>query len=559
MDLIRKLIRRSSPAAQSPTSPSETPVVAPSSSTTKPATEVEVRTVRMAHYENVDFAQLEPSDLRPVAVVAQALDNQWVSRALLDEMLRTNKDLQDIAHKRVPVVRAEYLRSLINAEQVVMNRVFLYNTDVVRADYQHAGPGREAFKTLLARGVIVPYLYREPTPIHAPENVTVQGAFDEWMRVCSEVQTQCVRLSWDDSENQRKIRGLVGRFRAWAQTINQVATDGDISTFMRDVNVPAEQRAQFEERLRAIARWAVDADVVSREALYKQFVLADAPDAVLKGMYDSAKPFSKQIKQLADLSYNTNLPDALGRYALTPIDSLPRTALQELAIRVGQAARPLRPEELQVLLQRTVFDLIEGGEFVSSMGYLSLPDVLEIRDTDEWKAYIGDLQGLLESPLEFNVRAPTIYNRYIALAGAMTQQVRNTPMARLERWIPAVTLVITIGGAVLSAIWNPTGIGTGGQIMYNMVGSVGEDVCGVVARLIIGGISDRRSQAALEASIDFMHGRVERARELWQDLEGQLRSTPGFNAAQERPAVLSDGYDPNINYSQDVEINLAAA
>ena len=54
---------------------------------------------------NVEFYALEGDDLEYVATVAQAADNQWVSRQLLTKMLksRTIQGLADVESERYPV------------------------------------------------------------------------------------------------------------------------------------------------------------------------------------------------------------------------------------------------------------------------------------------------------------------------------------------------------------------------------------------------------------------------------------------------------------------------
>jgi hypothetical protein len=319
---------------------------------------------------------------------------------------------------------------------------------------------------------------------------------------------------------------------------------------MDDLGLNPEQQGPFEETIRAVSRWAVDAPEVTRDTFYYQFVVADN-SSTEKGKYDASKPFAGELKQLADLSYNTNLPDALGRYALTPIDSLPRTSLQELAVVFRDESRLVTGNELKKLLQRTAFDLIQGGAFLKGMEHLTLRDVQHIRGTDEWFAYIQDLKRLLDYPFEFGDRAQAVYNRYIQLATTMTGVARASLGRRIEeRWTPAITLIVNLGGAVLSAVAEPAAPGIASKITYNFVGNVGQSVATAVARLIIGGVADKRAQAALETSVDFMRVRVQDAERFWEDLKGELGARTDRTAETLRSS--QDVYDPNINYTQDI-------
>src|SRR6185312_17273640 len=69
---------------------------------------------------DVSFHKLVPQDLKGLAAVAQTLDNQWVPRDMLDRMIAGGLSLADVRAEREQVVRTEYLRAVLNAEQLVI-------------------------------------------------------------------------------------------------------------------------------------------------------------------------------------------------------------------------------------------------------------------------------------------------------------------------------------------------------------------------------------------------------------------------------------------------------
>jgi len=530
----------------------------------------------------MEFYALEGDDLENVAIVAQAVDNQWVSRALLKQMLATRaiQGLADVEAIRTPVVRAEYIRSLITSEQVVINRAFMYNTQVIRQDYVHDGDDCNALKDLLSGGVIVPYLYGE----HSPDEVDTsllptdpgftknEEAFERWKQICREVRMSCVRLSWTDADNAQKTGVMRTRFNGWIRTLDLIIDQGNFEQFVRDVGIPAVKTSAFQRRLEEVSLTSNQKGIKSREAFYREFIVAPGTDPV-DGKYDPSKEFSGELKQLADLSYATNLPDALGRYALTPIDALPRTALQEIRVIHGEGGNVITSEELTQLLQREAFSrimAIQGEGFLKSLASLTLSEVIDIRKSNEWDAYIGELQALLASPLDFSARLNGMFDRYVGLARTISSFVKEDRRRALEHWMPAVTLVINIGSAVITAVWNPFGGGVAQQLVYGVVGNVTQDALGVVARVIIGGIADKQAQAQLETSVDFMRARVTDARALWGELVGtkqgaegvmtggRLGTAKGTVRADEyarRFVVRSqDLYDPNVNYAEDIQL-----
>ncbi|HKT40537.1 MAG TPA: hypothetical protein VJR48_19350, partial [Ktedonobacterales bacterium] len=127
------------------------------------------------------FKQILPGDLKPVSIMAQALDNQWVPTELLNRIFKRNRSRMPFRPKaslssdwvrkeRERLVRAEYVRALVNSDQIVVNRAYIYNNHAVIRDYERQpvtveqSNTRNALKQLLSNHVIVPFLYTENDP-----------------------------------------------------------------------------------------------------------------------------------------------------------------------------------------------------------------------------------------------------------------------------------------------------------------------------------------------------------------------------------------------------------
>ena len=109
---------------------------------------------------NVEFECINKADLKAVPVIVQALDNQWLPRSLLEQAQRKGQVTGGIDRELGRAVRSQYIRSLINGQQVVINRAYIYNNPVISQDYiDKSSSEREAFKYLLEEGIIVPFLY----------------------------------------------------------------------------------------------------------------------------------------------------------------------------------------------------------------------------------------------------------------------------------------------------------------------------------------------------------------------------------------------------------------
>src|SRR5579875_3275421 len=119
---------------------------------------------------NVEFERLDIADLKDIRVITQALDNQWVPRELLKPAFQAGGITPALDKKLRKLVRSEYIRSLINGQQVIVNRAYLYNSAAVTQDYAgRHNPMREIFKQFLAKAAIVPFLLAEQTPVDSPQ------------------------------------------------------------------------------------------------------------------------------------------------------------------------------------------------------------------------------------------------------------------------------------------------------------------------------------------------------------------------------------------------------
>jgi len=76
---------------------------------------------------DVEFERINKADLEAVPVIVQALDNQWLPRSLLEQAQKKGQVTREIDKELRKAVRAEYIRSLINGQQLIINRAFLYN------------------------------------------------------------------------------------------------------------------------------------------------------------------------------------------------------------------------------------------------------------------------------------------------------------------------------------------------------------------------------------------------------------------------------------------------
>jgi hypothetical protein len=378
----------------------------------------------------VAIFQLTPADLGLNCTIPHALDDQWVSRELIREMAASGRSLHELGEVRDTLVRREYLRALVTAKKIVINRSYLLKNQVVVRDYNSDPMSRAAFLELLRVGAIVPFLLNERTPIEsgfADDPDAVQGA-RMWNELLSEpdsdshgrAEIQCVRLSWDDAENDQLVKERF--FDAFADGIRR-ATSFDYRRLLSDVG--ADPSDAFEERLRLMPKISDSplGAALTRAALYKRYVIENHKD-VSSGKYDFAKPDMVAFKWLFDLIYNSNLAAALGLALVAPADSGHRSVIYRPS-RASQGdvrSGSYEGSYLRTIVMETVQDAIFVGDYTSGslamFDGLTLSDVVAIRNSEVWRRYSQALDSLLAEPwvMSHPERGlPFVYGRYSAL------------------------------------------------------------------------------------------------------------------------------------------------
>lgn len=374
--------------------------------------------------------ELVPSDLELNCVIPHALDDQWVSRGLIRKMAASRKSLHELGEERDVLTRREYLRALVSARKIVINRSYLLKNKVISRDYRTDPVSRAAFVELLRAGAIVPFLVKERTPIEsefAEDPDAAEGA-RVWNELLSTqdpagrgmVEVQCVRLSWDDTENDRLVREQLSD--AFAAGVRR-SISFDYRRMLEDLG--SSPSDTFEERLRLMPKMSASSlRPLTRSALYQRYVIDDR-ETVASGKYDFTKPDMVAFKWLFDLIYNSNLAAALGLALITPADSAHRSVVYRPS-GAQQAGAAWSGHYDSTYLRTTVMETVQDAIFVGDYGSeslaifdgLTLSDVVAIRNSDVWRLYSQALDALLAEPwlMSHPERGlPFVYGRYGAL------------------------------------------------------------------------------------------------------------------------------------------------
>ena len=464
------------------------------------------------------FEKLTPSKLAKAAIAPQVLDNQWVPEALLKKMIEKGKSLKDVEGERKKYIIKEWRRALVYGEQVVVNRAFMFNNEVVVDDYDDA-ESRENLKKLLNDKVIVPYLVFEDSPDQKPTFDMKDSLWNAWMDIVRDSDLACVKLDWGNQNDD--FKRLSGTYHNYVQTLNTELRAQHIAGYLK---ISKAKFPAFRKRLTTVAEYAfhlAEKRSITRNDLYREFVVTDETN--ISDGYYSRKPFAAEIKQIVDLKYNVNLPDAMGRYSLTPEGSPPRSALGDLEETIH--ANVISPENVKDILQALrslAFDQIAQGMYLKSLGDLKLADVIKTRETEEWRMYRDAMLNLLANPLEFPHLSAVFYAKFEKLNTAITRIRAERDQAKWEPW---VKLIISVGAKAIELAINPADPSQ--KLLTTMgTGAISTGVTPFLMRLSIG--AKVLTDADLDVSLDFMRGNVQTGRDVWNEMLGQLRSTPGF-------------------------------
>lgn len=491
---------------------------------------------------SADFEKLTPSKLAKAAIVPQVLDNQWVPNILLDTMIKEGKSLKDVQKERSKHVIKEWRRALVYGEQVVVNRAFMFNNEVVVDDYDDS-ESREQLKTLLNTRVIVPYLVFEDSPDQRPTFDTKDSLWNAWTDIVHDTHMSCVKLDWGDQNDD--FKRLSGIYHNYVQTLNTEQRAEHLAGYLK---IPNDEFPEFRKRLKDVAAYAfnlADTRLITRNDLYKEFVVTDGTN-IAEGYY-SKKPYAAKIKQIVDLKYNVNLPDAMGRYSLTPEGSPPRAALGDLEETIQ--ANIISPENVKDILQALrslAFDQITQGMYLKSLGDLNLADVIRTRETEEWEMYRKAMLNLLANPLQFPHLSAVFYAKFEKLNTAITRIRAEREQAK---WDPWIKLLISVGAKAIEIAINPADPSQ--KILTTLgTGILSTGITPFLMRFTVG--ARTFTDADLDVSLDFMRGNVQSGREVWNDMLGQLRSTPGF---KELADEIKAENDSNLSQPESLGVN----
>jgi hypothetical protein len=510
-----------------------------------------------------------PDALEADAVVPQCLDNQYVSDSVFLDMVTRGVDYHD---KRVQAAREadfrnEFIRSLVYASQVVVQRAYLKNSDFLYKNFHPSeGDSLQAFANLVRSGAMVPFLFKERSLAEGLDFSTRSDGDIAVQALLAEIgdDGQAVRLAVQDAPNEAKAKSMETAFGTGLSRLGHLddqQRNAMASELFADPSRLQEADAWdvFNDAVDDLARASMDITAhkrrrhragdplvrsphVARQDVYDRYFAHDGhPDNATHGRFrrpGSDAPFLVELKKYVDLVYNVNLPDHLHRYTFTPTNLPSRLALQDApgeGFSHEQISQRLTDPEAIEYVRRVFQSRAQGAMALPLLRDLTMADVVEIRLMPEW-AVFKDAQGaILKRPLECLDLMPAFQDAFDVFQRALSDWYngRYQRADTLRSYRNVVSLAIRIGGHLIVV-----GSGQDGMAgaltdlgVEGLAAAIPQRVKGYAAKLMVG-VYDRgghRLDADHSYSIELMQTSDELMR---ADVEELLRAvTAGATAA----------------------------
>ena len=397
-------------------------------------------------------SKIIPNELDGLASAPQGLDGQYVPL----KYLQKKKPLSELQKDLEKEIRLEYFRSLIYSPQVIINRAYLFNTPPIYKDFVPDSPNRNTFLNFLENKWIIPWLYKETTLEEKPNFSIDPIGWEAVSSIIGEANIPYLRLSWDESENIRKVNRLSKEYTGYIMRMAMVAEPIAYSLGIKN----KETIRSFSKKLIDVGKYCYEIfdkknrKFITRDDLYKKYICFDGTKTV-DGIYDYEKEFVKELKMVFDLKYNVNLPDSLGIQTLTGVDLPDRSALQEINLIIATTDSKNYDIDLSSLFSNIILSRLSTEMWVDSINSLSLKNIHDIRETPEFQKFILEMRNLRKEANNAIVNKGNLESlNNFALSFIEYQKViaSCSEKKRIEEIQPSIEIAVKIGGIILSII-----------------------------------------------------------------------------------------------------------
>lgn len=396
---------------------------------------------REVELDGIRVHRVKGDELDPNACFPVCFDNQW-----------GQGDADRLREKIL-------IQALMHNFQVVVNRAALVNSTVFRKCFKTKG---SAFASLMNNGSIVAFLFNEKSPLFNTAygvDAEAKANFDRFVR---ENSIYCLSYDWERERN-RKLLGteyLSQRFHN--SMLDFVESEIRLEAAEKVFGLTAAEGEKFRARWREIQadilrRSESEGKLYSREEFYKRWVVKDNTK-VEESKIDDDKPFAREVKQVADLVYITNLPRSLG---IEPLfakgDTLEKLRVIDDATRIG--GREISVAEIVWALKQFKPEAVKRKSWSYGKA-ISLDEVASMRKLGEWSRYVNTIlsahKRATENMLDFYdvERTYEYYNH--CFATARTNELLENKYAWKKCTRP-ITLIVEIDDVTIKIRYDSSG------------------------------------------------------------------------------------------------------
>jgi hypothetical protein len=407
--------------------------------------------------------QITSAQLDAFATFPQCADNQFLPADTLTALSERRLTLKEAHREREVAVRREYIRAFVYSPEVVLNRAFAINEPQIFRDVE-SDP--DSVGDLVAEGRLTIQLLGDEADLRQVlESSTFDRsaagvlAWEEFLRSYGDGSLRYLKL------NSRETGGVIKRFPNMVRTLMRIdeMNDSDAEAIYRAVAREATREGfdAFREFLRQTGEpWVRGRKPTElyRSDVYKKFVLPDGADASAFAI-DPDKPFALELKLIADLAYNNNVPATLLRQSFIPMDMPNPLCLPEelYGRRIGDSTlrEDVASGVVDHMLGERVTYAAQQAFLVPEWADLTVADVCAIHTWPEWRLFDQSFRLIVdaESPDDFSDRLNRFSLALESFHGRLAREIESTSSGSLQRLRAGSRLltfiihpVLTLGG-----------------------------------------------------------------------------------------------------------------
>jgi hypothetical protein len=434
--------------------------------------------------DKIETTLIGPGGLEVDAVVPQCLDNQYISDGTYTKITTEDLDFRDetVRNLRERAFRTEFVRSLVYSSQVIIQRAFFKNSEFLYKNYlPDDRKNLSAFASLIRDRAIVPYLFRESSLY---DNLTFDINEDgdrATQALLAEVGggVTCVRLSNRDADNDTATASMATAFGAGLSRLafmTPAQRNAMASELLADPTRLQETGAWegFNAAVTDLAVYAVqrgaelagtEGRTLTRQDVYlDKFVVerrpSSGPDERVKyGRLKSRSPenpFPFELKKYVDLVYNVNLPDYLRRFTFTPLGMPTRMAIQDAPAQGyghDEVSELISDEDALESIRQTFMAHSRRAMSLPLLNELTVADVAELRQLDEWMAFKDSQSQILREPLRILEHMETFQSAFDEFQRALSSwyNIKYKRKETEDRYCSYISLALSLGGRLIIA------------------------------------------------------------------------------------------------------------